>query len=89
MTTNINAVKALKAAREAVKKAKEEGTYIPPERNPLLQAKDKPSSKVAAIKAKCAECMGCTEEHIESGWRNMIRDCTSVACPLHSHRPYK
>jgi hypothetical protein len=34
------------------------------ENNPIRQLRAKPSSKTAAIKAKCAECMGCTLDHM-------------------------
>jgi len=37
-------------------------------------------SRSAAVKAFCLECMG---RH-----RTEVRDCSSVACPLHPYRPY-
>ncbi len=81
-------------AKEAKKKAIENGEELPtpehaPEHNPLIQAINAPKSKAKAIKAKCGECMGCTKEHVEPGWRTAVRECTSYDCPLHSHRPYK
>ncbi len=42
-----------------------------------------------AIKAKCAECMGCTDYHLERGFRDLIRACSSRDCPLHPFRPYR
>ena len=42
-----------------------------------------------AIKAKCAECMGCTVYHLERGFRDLIRACSSRDCPLHPFRPYR
>ena len=30
-----------------------------------------------AIKAKCAECMGCTDYHLERGFRDLMRACGS------------
>lgn len=59
------------------------------ETNPILQAERKPQSKVAAIKAMCAHCMGCTKDRAEPGFRQEIRDCTAYACPLHRHRPFQ
>ena len=56
--------------------------------NPILQYANKPTSRVAAIKAKCAECVGCTPEHLEKGFKESIRDCSSSDCPLHRLRPY-
>jgi hypothetical protein len=57
--------------------------------NPLLQAMAKPKSRRAAINAKCAECMGCTIDHIECGFRREIRNCTAPHCPLFTFRPYQ
>ena len=37
-----------------------------------------------AIKAKCAECMGCTKNHLEEGFKKGIRNCTAPHCPLHA-----
>lgn len=85
--TEENNMTPLEKARIAQQRMREEG--ITPITNPILKHKEKPNSRSLAIAAKCFECMGCTEEHTESGWRNMIRDCTSVACPPHSHRPFK
>ena len=56
--------------------------------NPIIRLRAKPS-RTNAIKAKCAECMGCTADHLERGFRELIRACTSKACPLHSYRPYQ
>ena len=57
--------------------------------NPLLQAKAAPASKVKAIRAMCASCMGCTESYQEPGWKQQVADCSAFNCPLHSHRPYR
>jgi hypothetical protein len=57
--------------------------------NPILQYANKPTSRVAAIKAKCAECVGCTSKDLERGYRESISDCSSYSCPLHSFRPYQ
>ena len=59
------------------------------ENNPIRQLRAKPSSKTAAIKAKCAECMGCTLDHMERGFRASISSCSSYSCPLHRFRPYQ
>ena len=42
------------------------------ENNPIRQFVANPNSRVAAIKAKCAECMGCTPDHMERGFRASI-----------------
>jgi len=46
-------------------------------------------SRKRAIDAKCAECMGCTKEHLEEGYKNEIRNCSAQACSLYFFRPYK
>jgi|DEB0MinimDraft_3_1074331.scaffolds.fasta_scaffold00948_10 hypothetical protein len=58
------------------------------EMNPFLQYEAKPTRQ-RAIKAMCAACMGCTKEELEVGFRQMIKDCTSVRCPLHRFRPFQ
>ena len=42
-------------------------------RNPILHHKLRPT-RGNAIKAKCAECMGCTEIHLERGFRAALED---------------
>ena len=56
--------------------------------NPIL-ALDKKMTRQRAIKAMCAHCMGCTKDHIEQGFRECVRNCTSVNCPLYFYRPYQ
>lgn len=56
--------------------------------NPILNL-EKKRTRQRAIKAMCAACMGCTRDHIEQGFRECIRNCTSVKCPLHFYRPYQ
>jgi hypothetical protein len=56
--------------------------------NPILNL-EKKRTRQRAIKAMCAHCMGCTRDHIEQGFRECIRNCTSVNCPLHFYRPYQ
>lgn len=59
-----------------------------PETNPLRKFQQKPTRQ-NAIKAMCAHCMGCTYKEIEPGFRESIRECVSVQCPLHKFRPYQ
>ena len=59
------------------------------ENNPIRQFVANPNSRVAAIKAKCAECMGCTPDHMERGFRASISSCSSYSCPLHSFRSFQ
>ena len=56
--------------------------------NPLLKY-DQKKTRSNAIRAKCAECMGCSRQAIEPGFRAMIRECTSFRCPLYEWRPYQ
>jgi len=57
--------------------------------NPILQFQSRPSSRAYAVKAKCAECVGCTPNHIEKGFKESISSCSSYSCPLHRFRPYQ
>ena len=57
--------------------------------NPILQFQSRPSSRAYAVKAKCAECVGCTSEHLEKGFKESISSCSSYSCPLHGLRPYQ
>ena len=41
-------------------------------------------SRKRAIDAKCAECMGCTKNHLEEGFKKGIRNWTAPHCPLHT-----
>lgn len=59
-----------------------------PEQNPIKRALRKPTP-LNAIKAMCAHCHGCTEKHIEPGFRESISDCTAWGCPLYPLRPYR
>lgn len=59
-----------------------------PVTNPILKFDARPT-RGNAIKAKCAECMGCSRDAIEPGFRSQIRDCTSRRCPLWAFRPYQ
>jgi hypothetical protein len=57
--------------------------------NPIEQFKELPFSRAYAIKAKCAECVGCTSNHIEKGFRESISSCSSYSCSLYRFRPYQ
>jgi hypothetical protein len=57
--------------------------------NPIGRHIQKPRSRTYAIKAKCAECVGCTSNHIEKGFRESISSCSSYSCPLYKFRPYQ
>jgi hypothetical protein len=60
-----------------------------PECNPIKQFKRNPLSRAGAVKAKCAECFGCTAKHTERGFRESISACTSYDCPLYTFRPFQ
>jgi len=57
--------------------------------NPIEQFQSHPLSRAYAIRAKCAECVGCTPEHLEKGFKESISSCSSYSCPLHRFRPYQ
>ena len=59
------------------------------ESNPIKQFEANPTSKAYAIKAKCAQCFGCTEDYLEPGFRHSISSCMSYSCPLHGLRPFQ
>lgn len=59
-----------------------------PVTNPIQKFMQSPS-RSKAIKAKCAECVGCTAEKTEPGFRSVIRECASKTCPLWQFRPYQ
>ncbi len=42
------------------------------------------NSRDAAIRAFCYECMG-----YDAGYRESIKNCTDVGCPLYPYRPHK
>ena len=58
------------------------------EPNPIKRALRRPTP-TNAIRAKCAECVGCSSGHMEEGFRQSISECKSMGCPLHSFRPYR
>ena len=57
--------------------------------NPIEQFQSHPLSRAYAIRAKCAECVGCTPDHLEKGFKQSISSCSSYSCPLHRFRPYQ
>ena len=57
--------------------------------NPIQQFHTHPLSRAYAVKAKCAECVGCTPNHLEKGYKESISSCSSYSCSLHSFRPYQ
>jgi hypothetical protein len=57
--------------------------------NPIAQFQTHPLSRAYAMKAKCAECVGCTPDHLEKGFKDSISSCSSYSCPLHGFRPYQ
>ena len=52
--------------------------------NPVARFYTLAPIRTRAIKAKCAECMGCTKNHLEEGFEKGIRFCTAPHCPLHA-----
>ena len=66
-----------------------EGVTLMKRSNPIAQFQSHPLSRAYAIRAKCAECVGCTPNHIEKGFKGSISSCSSYSCPLHRFRPYQ
>ena len=57
--------------------------------NPIQRFEKNGPSRTLAINAKCAECFGCTRDHLEKGFKQSISDCSVYSCSLHSLRPYQ
>lgn len=57
--------------------------------NPHQQLLNNPTSRSLVIKAMCAECVGCSINHLEKGFREDISSCLSKHCPLYNFRPYR
>lgn len=57
--------------------------------NPILRYQNNLDSRAAAIHAKCADCVGCTPNHLEKGFKESISSCTSYSCSLYRFRPYQ
>ena len=57
--------------------------------NPVVKNIGNTGSRKLAISAMCAHCMGCTEGHLESGFREEIRMCSAQKCPLWLFRPFQ
>lgn len=55
----------------------------------LILAYDKNPTRSRAIKAMCAQCIGCTRERIEPGFARLIRECTAQNCAIYQFRPYQ
>lgn len=57
--------------------------------NPVSRFFNLKATRKAAIEAKCAQCMGCTQDSIETGFKSDISDCSSYDCALRQFRPYQ
>ena len=57
--------------------------------NPIQQFINNSTSRAYAMRAKCAECVGCTPDNLEKGFKDSISSCSSESCPLHRFRPYQ
>ena len=56
--------------------------------NPIVRSIKRPTYP-KSIKAICAHCVGCTETHLERGFKESIRACGAFGCPLYRYRPYQ
>ena len=77
----MDTVKKIKKARAKLAENRSRGIKPP---NPIERAKQNPQSMRLAINAFCYECMG-----FAKSWRNDVKKCPSVKCPLFGFRPYK
>jgi hypothetical protein len=65
-------------------KIKEKAARVPAQfRTQYLRAAYKKAPPSMAIKAFCRECVG------YSDIKNMVGNCTALACPLWMYRPYQ
>jgi len=61
------------------------GVERAPQKTPMERHQDDPLSKSKAIVAKCYECI--YDPGSTGSWRDQVRKCTSVSCPLYTVRP--
>ena len=57
--------------------------------NPILRYQNNPNSRMRAIHVRCSECVGCTSNHLEKGFKESISACSSHSSPMHGFRPYQ
>ena len=65
--------------------------------NPVRRFFRGKTSRKKAVDAMCATCAGCTAseqgdnftDRIEPGFRDEIRNCQVLSCPLHGFRPFQ
>ena len=77
---------AIQKGQEKMREMREAG-WKPVHRNPVEQAREKPNSTKAAIKAYCWLCNGADAD---PGAKYRVRDCTTgPRCPLYAHRPWQ
>lgn len=80
---------------ERFKKARDEKiaagiASAPPEYNMIIKYQEDPTSRKKAIHAFCFNCFGGTADKLpDPGYRQGIRECTSLNCPLYKFRPYQ
>ena len=74
---------------ETKKRALEARKGVAPENNLFVKNIGNTTSRQTAIAAMCAHCMGCNAKHMEPGYKQDIRNCKAVDCPLHGFRPYQ
>ena len=85
MNIDEHRMKALEKARVA--KQESNGLVI---HNPIVKwEQSNKKSRQLAIAANCASCMGCSETHMEPGFKKAISACTILNCPLWIFRPYQ
>lgn len=70
--TPLEKAQAVQAARRAM-------GILPERLDPLEKAAANPKSKALAIKAKCYDCVG---RDADPGWRDRVRGCQIMICPL-------
>lgn len=76
--------------QQKIEKMREARKGVKAERNPVKKYFDSEKrTRAGAIKAFCAQCMGCDYDFIEPGFVGEIRNCTSKKCALYDFRPYQ
>lgn len=81
---------SLEKGRRIQREKREAGDILPRNYNPIIRAQKQPNSLRLAVDANCFYCIGGTEDEMpDPGWREEVRDCTAMLCPLHPHRPYQ
>ena len=79
----------LEKARQKTREMREAGLDVE-RKNPMIKAKEDPTSLRKAINGFCYNCMGgLIDGSCDPNWRKDITNCTSWDCSLRPVRPFQ